>query len=146
MSQEASDKKFMGSDFTYDDLGARNTDEYTYELLRVEDSAGEKIYVVEGTAKDPAMTGYSKIRSWISEKNWKPEKVEYYNLDGELLKVQRNSSIEKINDFWVVQKMTMENVQRGSKTVLTWKEYEINTELPENIFDPEALPELKEEG
>ena len=146
MSQEASDKKFMGSDFTYDDLGARNTNEFTYELLRVEDSAGKKLYVVEGTAKDPEMTGYSKIRSWISEKNWKPEKVEYYDLDGELLKVQRNSSIEKINDFWVVQKMTMENVQRGSKTVLTWKEYEINTELPENIFDPEALPELKEEG
>lgn len=146
MSQQASNKKFMGSDFTYDDLGARNTDEYTYELLRMEDSAGEKIYVVVGTAKDPEMTGYSKIRSWISEKNWKPEKVEYYDLDGELLKVQRNSRIEKIKGFWIVQKMAMENKQRGSKTVLTWKEYEINTELPENMFDPEALPELKKEG
>ncbi|MBS3825806.1 outer membrane lipoprotein-sorting protein, partial [Candidatus Bipolaricaulota bacterium] len=58
----------------------------------------------------------------------------------------RNSSIEKIKDFWVVKKMTMENKQRGSKTVLTWKEYEINTELPEDIFNPEALPKLKEEG
>lgn len=142
MSQEASNKKFMGSDFTYKDLGARNTDEYTYELLRVNNSAGEKIYVVEGVAKDPEMTGYSKIRSWISEKNWKPEKVEYYDMDGELLKVQRNSSIEKIKDFWVVQKMTMENKQRGSKTVLTWKDYRMNKELSDNIFKPEMLPEF----
>ncbi|MFB6290697.1 MAG: outer membrane lipoprotein-sorting protein [Candidatus Bipolaricaulia bacterium] len=144
MSQEASNKKFMGSDFTYDDLGARNTDEYTYELLRVENLAGEKIYVVEGVAKDPEVTGYSKIRSWINEKNWKPEKVEYYDLDGQLVKVQRNSRIENIKGFWIVKKMTMENKQRGSKTVLTWKDYKINTELPENIFDPEALPELEE--
>lgn len=146
ISQEAGNQRFMGSDFTYDDLGARNTDEYTYELLRVENSDGEKIYVVEGVAIDPEMTGYAKIRSWISEKHWKPKKVEYYDLDGELLKVQRNSRIEKIKNFWVVKKMTMENKQRGSKTVLTWKEYEINTELPANIFDPEALSELKEEG
>ncbi len=145
MSQEAENRQFMGSDFTYDDLGARNTDEYTYELLRVDNSAGDKIYVVEGVAKNPEMTGYSKIRSWISEKYWKPEKVEYYDPDGELLKVQRNSSIEQIKGFWVVQKMAMENKQRGSKTVLTWKDYRINTELPENIFDPEALPKLKEE-
>ncbi|MBS3765260.1 outer membrane lipoprotein-sorting protein [Candidatus Bipolaricaulota bacterium] len=145
MSQEAENQQFMGSDFTYDDLGSRNVDEYSYELIREESSDGEKIYVVEGIAKNPETAGYSKVRSWISETNWKPKKIEYYDLDGELLKVQRNSSIEKIKGFWVVQEMTMENVQRGSKTVLTWKEYEINTELPENIFDPEALPELTEE-
>jgi len=145
ISQQASNQKFMGSDFTYDDLGSRKTEEYTYELLREESSDGEKIYVVEGVAENPEITGYSKVRSWISEKNWKSKKVEYYNLDGKLLKVQRNSSIEKIKNFWVVKKMTMENKQRGSKTVLTWKEYEINSELPENIFDPEALPKLKEE-
>jgi len=142
MSQEVGNKKFMGSDFSYDDLGARNTDEYTYELLRVDNSAGEKIYVVEGVAEKPEMTGYSKIRSWVSEKYWKPEKVEYYDLDGELLKVQRNSSIEKIKGFWVVQKITMENKQKGSKTVLTWKDYRINKELSENIFKPEMLPEF----
>ncbi|MEF8917630.1 MAG: outer membrane lipoprotein-sorting protein [Candidatus Bipolaricaulota bacterium] len=145
ISQEASNQKFMGADFTYDDLGSRNSEEYNYELLREESSDGEKIYVVEGVAENPETAGYSKVRSWISEKNWKPKKVEYYDLDGELLKVQRNSSIEKIKDFWVVKKMTMENKQRGSKTVLTWKEYEINSELPENIFDPETLPELTEE-
>ncbi|MCF7890513.1 outer membrane lipoprotein-sorting protein [Candidatus Bipolaricaulota bacterium] len=146
MSQEAENKQFMGSDFSYDDLGSRNVDEYTYELIREESSDGETIYVVEGVAKNPEKAGYSRVRSWISEKNWKPKKVEYYDLDGELLKVQRNSSIEKIRDFWVVRKMIMENVQRGSKTVLTWKEYKINTELPANIFDPEALPELTKEG
>lgn len=145
MSQEAENQQFMGSDFTYDDLGSRNIDEYTYELLREESSDRETIYVVEGIAKDPETAGYSKVQSWISEKNWKPEKVEYYDLDEELIKVQRNSSIEKIDGFWVVQKMTMENVQKGSKTVLTWNEYKINTELPENIFNPETLPELTEE-
>ncbi|MFB6214355.1 MAG: outer membrane lipoprotein-sorting protein [Candidatus Bipolaricaulia bacterium] len=145
ISQEAGNRKFMGSDFTYDDLGSRNTEEYTYKLIREKSSDGETLYVVEGVAKNPEKAGYSKVRSWISAKNWKPEKVEYYDLDGELLKVQRNSSIEKIEGFWVVKKMTMENKQKGSKTVLTWKEYKINTELPENIFDPETLPDLTEE-
>lgn len=146
MNQESQNRKFMGSDFTYDDLGSRNTDEYTYVLLRTKSSNGETIYVVEGEAQQPKKTGYSKIRSWISEKSWKPEKVEYYDLKGELLKVQKNSGLEKIENFWVVKKMIMENKQRGSKTILTWTEYEINTKLPEKIFNPEALSELIEEG
>ncbi|MBS3788789.1 outer membrane lipoprotein-sorting protein [Candidatus Bipolaricaulota bacterium] len=145
MSQKAKNQKFMGSDFTYDDLGSRKVDEYTYELLRKESSDGGTIYVVEGEAKDPEISGYSRVRSWVSEKNWKPEKVEYYDLDGKLLKVQRNSRIEKIGDFWVVKEMTMENKQTGSETILTWKDYEINTELPEDIFNPDRLPELTEE-
>jgi outer membrane lipoprotein-sorting protein len=145
MDQESENRNFMSSDFSYEDLGSRDVDEYTYSLLRVEDSDDGTVYVIEGKAKDPEKAGYGVIKSWINGKHWKPEKVEYYDREGELIKVQRNSSIEKVDGYWVVKEMAMENKQKGSRTVLTWKEYRIDTELPENIFDPEALPELNEE-
>lgn len=146
MGQESENRNFMSSDFTYEDLGSRNVDEYTYSLLRKENSNGETAYVVEGKAKDPEKAGYGKIKSWIDGKNWKPKKVEYYDREGKLIKVQQNSNIEKVGDYWVVKKMTMKNKGTGSKTTLTWRDYRINRELPEGVFNPENLPKLVEEG
>lgn len=145
IDQESGNQNFMGSDFSYDDLGARNIDEYTYELLREEESETETVYVVEAKAKDPETTGYYRLVSWISDKHWKPREVEYYDRNGELLKVQLNSEIEEVEDYLVVKEMTMEDKQGGGRTILTWKEYEINKELPEGLFSPDSLPGLIEE-
>lgn len=142
ISQESENRQFMGSDFTYDDLGSRNINEYRYELIRVNHSEQNTIYVVKGTAKNPQQTGYSKVKSWISNKYWKPIKVKYYDLQGKLLKIRTNSEFEKQQGFWIVKQMTMKNVQTGHKTILSWNNYKIDVNLPENIFQPEALPTL----
>jgi hypothetical protein len=135
-------QSFMGSDFTYDDMGHRNISDYDYEILREETYDGNHVYVVKATAHDPQEAGYSHMISWIRDDIWKPVKVEYYDLAGKLEKIQTNSEIKKIDGYWAVTEMNMENVQTNHKTVVTMTKIEVNTGVPAEVFTSDGLPTL----
>ena len=135
-------QNFMGSDFTYDDMGHRNMDDYDYEILREETYDGNHVYVIQATPHDPQDVGYSHMTSWIRDDIWKPVKIEYYDLSDVLEKVQTNSEIKKIDGYWAVTEMTMENVQTKHKTIVTMTKIEVNTGVPAEVFTSEGLPEL----
>ncbi len=52
ISSDSKSDYFMGSDFTYDDLGDRKLDADTHKLLREETIDGKVCYVVESVSKD----------------------------------------------------------------------------------------------
>jgi len=139
---ESKSQNFMGSDFTYDDMGERNIDDYDYTLLREETYDGHHVLVVEGIAIDPQGASYSKVISWIRDDVWMPVQVEYYDLRGDLEKVQTNSRIEEIDGYWAVTKMEMENVQTDHSTIVEMTQIELNTGVPEEVFTSEGLPNL----
>jgi len=64
ISSDSKDDYFMGSDFTYDDLGDRHPDEDTHKLLRTETLEGEECYVVESLPKEEGYM-YSKTETWV---------------------------------------------------------------------------------
>ena len=137
-------QSFMGSDFTYDDMGDREIDDYTWTLLRVETYEGHHVYVVEAQAKDPQDEGYRKLVSWVRDDVWKNVKIEYYGLNGELTKVQTNSNIEKIGDYWTITRLEMDNVQTDHRTVVELTDIEVNPGVPDAVFTAEELPKLLE--
>jgi outer membrane lipoprotein-sorting protein len=139
---ESKSQNFMGSDFTYDDMGERNIDDYDYTLLREEIHDGQHVLVVEGIAINPQEAGYSKLISWIRDDIWMPVRVEYYDLRGDLEKVQTNSRIEEIDGYWAVTKMEMENVQTNHSTIVEMTQIELNTGVPEEVFTSAGLPNL----
>jgi outer membrane lipoprotein-sorting protein len=139
---ESKSQNFMGSDFTYDDMGERNIDDYDYTLLREETYNGHHVLVVEGIAINSQETGYSKVISWIRADIWMPVRVEYYDLRGDLEKVQTNSRIEEFDGYWAVTKMEMENVQTNHSTIVEMTQIELNTGVPEEVFTSEELPNL----
>ena len=69
---------FMGTDFTYDDMGHRNTDEDTHTLLREETIDGQACWVLQSV---PNTTGeiYTRRVSWIRKDCLIPVRVEYYD-------------------------------------------------------------------
>lgn len=139
---DSKSQNFMGSDFTYDDMGHRNIADYDYEILREETYDGNHVYVVKATAHNPEEAGYSHMISWIRDDIWKPVKVEYYDLSGNLEKIQTNSEIKKIDGYWAISKMEMENVQTKHKTVVTMTKIEVNTGVPAEVFTSEGLGKL----
>jgi outer membrane lipoprotein-sorting protein len=138
---DSKSQSFMGSDFTYDDMGERNIDDYDYTLLR-EETYGQHVLVVEGIAINPQEAGYSKVISWIRDDVWMPVQVEYYDLRGDLEKVQTNSRIEEIDGYWAVTKREMENVQTNHSTIVEMTQIELNTGVSEEVFTSEGLPNL----
>jgi outer membrane lipoprotein-sorting protein len=139
---DSKSQSFMGSDFTYDDMGERDIDDYAYTFIREDVYEGQHVLVVEGVAADPEDTGYSKVISWIRDDIWMPMKIEYFDTRGDLEKIQTNTRIEQIDGYWAITKMEMENVQINHKTIVEMTQMELNTGIPAEVFTSEALPTL----
>jgi hypothetical protein len=124
---------FMGTDFTYDDMGSRNVDEDTHKLLKKEKLDGYDCWVIESKPKDPKDM-YSKKVSRIRKDCLFARKVEFYDKMGNLLKTLTISDIEKIDGFWTAQKMHIINHQTNHQTVLLMNETKYNIKIDENLF------------
>ena len=106
---------FMGTDFTYDDMGSRNVDEDDHKLLREETVDGQKCWIVESVSKD-SRDLFSKKISWIRQDNYMAVKVDYYDKLGKLHRKLIISDIVKVDGFWVAKKMHMTNIQTNHQT------------------------------
>nr|WP_329905125.1 outer membrane lipoprotein-sorting protein [Porphyromonas pogonae] len=129
---------FMGSDFTYDDMGSRNVDEDTHNLLGEEAVQGYKCWKLESTPKNNREI-YSKKIAWIRQDCLIPIKVEYYDRMGKLHRKLELSNINKIDGFWLAQKMQMSNVQTGHQTVMEINNPKFNRKLDEAKFSVNTL-------
>ena len=129
---------FMGSDFTYDDIGKRNVDEDTHKLLREESANGFDYYVIESTPKKDGEI-FSKKLIWIRKDCDVVEKVEFYDKLGKLHRQMISSDIKKVDGFWTVGKMEMKNVQTGHSTELLFLDPKYNIQLDSKIFTVNKL-------
>ena len=124
---------FMGTDFTYDDMGSRNVDEDTHKLLREENLDGYDCWVIESKPKDPKDM-YSKKTTWIRKYCLYAHEVVYHDKMGNLLKTLTILNIKKVDGFWTAYKMQMRNHQNNHETILLMSDVFYNIEINENMF------------
>jgi hypothetical protein len=124
---------FMGTDFTYDDMGSRNVDEDIHKLLKEEKTDGYDCWVIESKPKD-SKDMYSKKVSWIRKDCLFAHKVEFYDKMGNLLKTLTISDIEKIDGFWTAQKMHIINHPTNHQTILLMSKTQYNIKIGKNLF------------
>lgn len=131
---------FMGSDFSYDDVGSGSfVEDYNAKLLGIEEYERHDCYVLELLPKNPKDVSYSKLKRWVDKKNFYSVKTEYYDKHGDLLKIMYPSEFEKIEELWMAKRMEMRNVQKGSKTIIVVKEVQLNPEIPDQMFTTRQL-------
>ncbi len=133
ISSDSKSDYFMGSDFTYDDLGDRKPTQDTHKILREEIVDGKDCYVVESTPKDEDYM-YSKTITWIIKDKWVGVKKEFYDEDGDLLKTLTIKKVDDIKGILVVTHSVMENVQKNHKTIITLTNISINTGISKSKF------------
>jgi len=133
ISSDSKSDYFMGSDFTYDDLGDRKPGDDTHKILREEKLNGEDCYVVESTPKDEEYM-YSKTVTWVIKDKWIGLKKEFYDEDGDFLKTLNIEKYDKIKGFWIILKTKMDNKQKNHQTVMDLTNVKINTGIPANKF------------
>jgi hypothetical protein len=129
---------FMGTDFTYDDMGDRSVDEDAHKLLRKEEVDGNKCWVVESVPKDKDYM-YSKVIKWIRQDALMSVKVEFYDKQANLLKILTVFDIRKQDGFWTAFKMEMQNIREKHKTILEITEMHYNQGLKDNFFKVSTL-------
>ena len=133
ISSDSKSDYFMGSDFTYDDLGDRKLDADTHKLLREETVNGKECYVVESISKDEEYM-YTKTITWINKSNFIGMKKEFYDEDEDLLKILTIKKYEEISGFWVITNSEMKNVQKDHKTSIILSNVKVNTGVPASKF------------
>lgn len=133
ISSDSKGDYFMGSDFTYDDLGDRKPNEDTHKILREEKLNGEDCYVIESIPKDEEYM-YSKTVTWVIKDKWIGLKKEFYDEDGEFLKTLTVQKYEKISGYWIITNTKMDNVQKKHQTIMKLTNVKINVGIPANKF------------
>ncbi len=133
ISSDSKSDYFMGSDFTYNDLGERHPSEDEHRLLREETLGDEPCYVVESIPKDPDYM-YSRTVSWVVEDRWIGLKREFYDQDGDLLKVLTVDSYDKIGGYWVLLRFEMHDVQKDHTTEMRLENVQIDRGVSDSTF------------
>ena len=133
ISSDSKSDYFMGSDFTYDDLGDRKVDEDTHKLLRTEKFKGEDCYVVESKPKDSDYM-YSKTLTWVIKGKDFGLKKEFYDEDGEHLKTLSVEKYENIDGYLIITKSVMKNIQKKHKTVMELSKIKVDKDISSKKF------------
>ncbi|WP_020610953.1 outer membrane lipoprotein-sorting protein [Sediminispirochaeta bajacaliforniensis] len=129
---------FMGTDFTYDDMGDREVDEDEHKLIGEETVDGKRCWVVESTPKDPNYM-YSKKISKVRQDISMIVQVDYFDRQGKLLKKLVVSQIEQIDGIWTARQMKMENLQDQHTTLLETRGVSYNQEVSDALFRVSTL-------
>lgn len=139
ISSKEKEKSFMGTDFSYEDLGSHDLDDYNYTLLRSEIFNDQVCYVVESVPKPGKKKPYKKTISWIRKDIFLVIGVDFYDKKGKFLKRLLATNIEKIDGIWTVKVMEMENVQKNHTTTLEFENVRYNTGLKNDVFTERNL-------
>lgn len=129
---------FMGSDFTYDDMGDRKPEEDEHRLLREEARDGATCWVIESTPKD-SHDMYGKRVSWVRQDNDVINYVEYYDRQGKLLKTLTISDIKQIDGYWSAGVMEMHNMQDKHRTRIENHNVIFNRPIDDHFFRVSTL-------
>ena len=133
ISSDSKSDYFMGSDFTYDDLGDRKLEADTHKLLREETVDGNACYVVESVSKDEDYM-YSKTITWIIKESFIGYQKEFYDEDEDLLKILSIKKYEEVSGFLIITNSEMKNVQKDHKTSMILSDVKINTGVSASKF------------
>lgn len=126
--------RFMGSDFTYEDLGAQDPDEYDFELISEE---GDQAVI---KAEKKQNSQYAYIHFFINTERYALDKAEYYNEDGEIIKrLEATDYTQAVEEVWRPGKMIMYELREDRRTELSWEDRSFNESIPDWRFTERAL-------
>ncbi|MGI9174115.1 MAG: outer membrane lipoprotein-sorting protein [Rhodothermales bacterium] len=128
-------ERFAGSDFTYEDLGTRDADDFDLDLTGTSDSA----WTIEAVPLD-ADSRYSRIVFAVDRARYVIREATYYDRDGDAWKKLTADDFEQVADgSWRAGRMTMADVQDERKTRLVFLERQTGEPLSEDLFTERQL-------
>lgn len=141
-----SQESFVGSDFTYEDIGGREFENYTYRLIDppatpawvAPDGSRHPVYQLESRARDTGAK-YPRIVSLVRKDNFVVVRAEIFNRRDELQKTFEAVRVEKTGGYWTVLEMRMSDGPQRTRTELVLEKVEYNVGLKPDDFSRREL-------
>lgn len=130
---------FMGSEFSYEDVGSDELEKYTYSFIK-DDTVNNRAVWVYDRYPVNEKSGYSKQTVYLDKQYLQPLQIEYFDRKNELLKVSTFSEFkqyylkDKSKGFWFFHNIVVKNVQTKKSSILQWEEREIGNNVSSAIF------------
>lgn len=140
-------ESFVGSDFTYEDIGGRQLDDYTYRVLDTPGDAGvwtapdgsrHPIYALESKSRSPNAR-FPRVVSLVRQDNLIVVRAEIHNKRDELQKTYIATRVEKVDGYWTVLAMTMADGLDRTRTELVVDKAEYDVGLTPDNFSRREL-------
>lgn len=133
-------QRFVGTDFTNEDMAERVLDDFTYKLLgEGEVIDGRKTYKIEARPVSPDKSQYAYLYVWVPVDAPYSTLVEMYDKQGQRKRVLKAGNLEKISGIWVARRLEMATPGEGTKTILSLDDIRFNTGLKDDMFTQRAL-------
>lgn len=116
----ATQDNFMGTDFTYEEIGSIGTFTKDYDAERLADETYQDVenYVLR-LEPHSADSKYSFVKMWVWKEHFIPLRVEFYNRQGDLEKVLVNEDVRPTSQGrWQPHLITMRSETTGSRTII----------------------------
>ena len=133
---------FMGSEFSYEDLGSQEVERYTYKFISEKKCSkkSKKQCFINERYPIEKNSGYHHHVMWIDAVRYIPLKIVYYDRKGEKLKSLILQKYKKYaGKHWRAGVMLMVNHQTGKKTRLDFQKYKFRAGFKEGDFDDRKL-------
>jgi len=136
-------RSIMGSDFSFEDMMESHKLSEIYEVtIAGEEEIREKICYMLELESDKEDAPYAKQKIWVGKNDFIPYKYEYYALSGRLMKSLEVLEVREVdNKNYPVKIDMIDELRKGSSTVLELKDLKLNVKIPEEIFSRQNLLE-----
>jgi hypothetical protein len=137
-------ESFVGSDFSYEDIGGREFDDYTYTLVDenaswpAPDGVARPAYRLESRRKD-ASVEFPRVVSLVLKDSFVVVQADVYNRRNEKQKLYTVKRLEQVQGIWTVYESTMTNDLDKTRTELAVDKIAYNTGLTDEAFSRREL-------
>lgn len=135
-------QSWMGSDFTNDDVVRADSIvvDYTHKILSEPREDDIDYWVVEAVPKQDAAVVWGKIVFKVRKSNFVPERVDFYDEDGEIVKYYETSNIKKVEGREIAMDFVMYDVlEEGHKTSITYEDITFKPKMKSSMFSRKNL-------
>ncbi|ELB2028624.1 outer membrane lipoprotein-sorting protein [Vibrio parahaemolyticus] len=140
-------QSWMGSDFTNDDLINQSSIvvDYQHALLGNDSFEGDKVWVIEATAKPDAPVVWNKVTLWISQSTYLQRKVEFYDEFDERVNVLTTYDVKELGGRKIATRMEMKPVDKpGNKTIFTTHHAQFDFDINDDFFSQQQMKSLRD--
>ena len=140
-------ESFVGSDFTYEDIGGRQLEDYTYRLIeedgrtkawRAPDGATHQVYTLESRRRD-AGARFPRVISLVRADNFVVVRAEIHNRRDELQKMFEATRVEQTGAYWTTLEMRMTDALQRTRTELAIERVDYDVGLTPDDFSRRQL-------
>jgi hypothetical protein len=130
--------RFFGTDFSFEDLEERDTDQFDFKLLGEDTVEGAVCWKIESRPKKTKVSQYTHSYVWIRKDNYVAAQIENYK-NTTLVRRARYIDIQRVQNVWTAHTIEMTDISRNSRTILRIEKLQYNVPMKDEDFTLQAI-------